>query len=203
MKAQESLNRASSPEIISTLTSLHPRSRILASFQKFQMSISIGKTGSWEIIRFSWSVFYPRSASQTAPAEDSRRTFSFGGGVLPYRQSRRTTRQMTLSGDSNVSYAARRTFSFGGAISISQGWPQRNVVFLFLLIETFYSKYSRRLPRQMTVSGDSGYSYSSRHYRSATKLFGRALSRTLTINSMDGSNSTILLEDWRFALHLL
>ena len=59
-----------------------------------------------------------------------------------------------------------------------------------------YRKYSRRLPRQMTVSGDSGHS--SRHYRSVTKLFGRALSRTLTLNSMDGSNSTILLEDWRF-----
>merc|ERR1711874_612836 len=57
--------------------------------------------------------------------------------------------------------------------------------------------YSRRLPRQMTVSGDSGHSYSSRHYRSVTKLFGRALSTTLTLNSMDGSNSTILLEDWR------
>ena len=47
----------------------------------------------------------------------------------------------------------------------------------------------------MTVSGDSGYS--SRPYRSVTKLFGRALSTTLTLNSMDGSNSTILLEDWR------
>ena len=57
----------------------------------------------------------------------------------------------------------------------------------------------------MTVSGDSGHS--SRHYRSVTKLFGRALSRTLTLNSMDGSNSTILLEDWRFhyiyIIHLL
>ena len=43
MKAQESLNQTSSPEIISTLTSLHPRSRIPASFQKFQISIFIGK----------------------------------------------------------------------------------------------------------------------------------------------------------------
>ena len=57
MKAQESLNPALSPEIISTLTSLHPRSRILASFQKFQMSIFIGKTGSGEIICFSKASF--------------------------------------------------------------------------------------------------------------------------------------------------
>ena len=28
-------------------------------------------------------------------------------------------------------------------------------------------------------------------------MFGRTLSTTLTLNSMDGSNSTILLEDWR------
>ena len=43
MKAQESLNRTSSPGTISTLTYLHPRSRIPASFQKFQISIFIGK----------------------------------------------------------------------------------------------------------------------------------------------------------------
>ena len=101
---------------------------------------------------------------------------------MPYRQSRRSTRQMTVSGDSTISYSSRRTFSFGGGMS--------------------QIKYSRRLPRQMTVSGDSGYS--SRPYRSVTKLFGRALSTTLTLNSMDGSNSTILLEDWRLKhIHFL
>ena len=28
-------------------------------------------------------------------------------------------------------------------------------------------------------------------------MLGRGLSTTLTLNSVDGSNSTILLEDWR------
>ena len=98
-------------------------------------------------------MFPVRPSAQTAPAEDSRRTFSFGGGkpfftnykesfdtrtgVMPYRQTRRFTRQMTVSGDSNISYTSRRTFSFGGGIS--------------------HNKHPRRLPRQMTVSGDSGY----------------------------------------------
>ena len=201
MKAQESLNPALSPEIISTLTSLHPRSRILASFQKFQMSIFIGKTGSGEIICFSKASFIldlPRrpplqrtAGEHSHSVEEFCPTDSPGGQHDRWRCLETPTSPMQ-HGEHSPSGAGYRYHK----------GDRREMLFLFLLIVSFYSKYSRRLPRQMTVSGDSGYSYSSRHYRSATKLFGRALSRTLTINSMDGSNSTILLEDWRFALPL-
>ena len=59
-------------------------------------------------------------------------------------------------------------------------------------------QHSRRLARQMTLSGDSSTSYpASSSHRSLSRVFGRALSTTLTLNSAEGSCSTILLEDWK------
>ena len=87
---------------------------------------------------------------------------------IPYKSKRRPT-----ISESNTEYVQQRTFSFGGA----------------------HTKYPRRVQRQMTRSGDSAMSY--RSHRSLSRMFGRTLSTTLTLNSMDGSNSTILLEDWR------
>ena len=211
MKAQESQNQSSSQEPISASTLPQPPWQTRDSSQRWTSTLSGGRPA--DILRLDWPL------SSMADPHTRRLQRTVGGhshsvevskvdkvqplvqwkpgktstiskfcfwklwdcwywtlpGVMPYRQSRRSTRQMTVSGDSTISYSSRRTFSFGGGMS--------------------QIKYSRRLPRQMTVSGDSGYS--SRPYRSVTKLFGRALSTTLTLNSMDGSNSTILLEDWR------
>ena len=84
-------------------------------------------------------------------------------------------RKAYVSGDSNiVESSQRRTFSFGAA----------------------YNKHPRRLQRQMTRSGDSGMSTTS-YSRSMSRMFNRAFSTTLTLNSVEGSSSTILLEDWR------
>ena len=103
--------------------------------------------------------------------QDSRRTFSFGGAV----HSGKYRRKAYVSGDSNiVDTSQRRTFSFGAA----------------------YNKHPRRLQRQMTRSGDSGISATS-YSRSMSRMFNRAFSTTLTLNSVEGSSSTILLEDWR------
>jgi len=68
----------------------------------------------------------------------------------------------------------RRTFSFGGSMA---------------------NKFQRRVTRQMTISGDSTISAGN---RSMNKILNRALSRTFTVNSIgDGSNSTILVEEWK------
>lgn len=122
------------------------------------------------------NVTFTRIGSQTAPVENETRrtrTFSFGGGVEQSLQTK-SQRKAFVSGDSGISESIqRRTFSFGANM-----------------------KTPRRLGRHMTRSGDSATSSRS-HHRSMNRMFSRGFSTTLTLNSVDGSTSTVLLEDWR------
>ena len=145
----------------------------------------------------------PRTRHQTYSEESHVRTFSGtrkssnsegqdhdGSAVLP-RNPLELALSLPLSSDfpetdfsfrSGASTAPvqtdgvdnRRTFSFGGSMA---------------------NRFQRKVTRQMTISGDSTLSTGNRNMN---KILNRALSRTFTVNSIgDGSNSTIVLEEWK------
>ena len=85
--------------------------------------------------------------------------------------------------------------------------PEGRAYFYHTIEPTFgctYNEYSNQFTRvigksgfSQTISGDSAASHRSSYRSLTSRMLGRGLSTTLTLNSVDGSNSTILLEDWR------
>ena len=67
-------------------------------------------------------------------------------------------------------------------------------------MNTYSNQFTRVIGKSgfsQTISGDSAASHRSSYRSLTSRMLGRGLSTTLTLNSVDGSNSTILLEDWR------